>query len=84
MFGVSECLEGRPSLTIFASVRPFPVIEFQPLIQISLQFLQGGVQLFTKSNLIKLILDRSMETLADAITLGRPGFGFGMINVLNG
>lgn len=25
-----------------------------------------------------------METLTDAITLGRPGFGFGMINVLNG
>ncbi len=59
----------------------FSVVEIDPFIQIGLQGLDGFVELFAECNLVKLLQDRLVEPLADAVGLGRFHLGFGMVDI---
>ena len=59
------------------------VVFHQPLIEVSLQRLQTAVELFAKSNLIKLLQDRLVEPLTDAVSLRRLRLGSGVINIVD-
>ena len=56
------------------------VVFHQPLIEVSLQRLQIAVEPFAKSNLIKLLQDRLVEPLTDAVSLRRLHLGLGVIS----
>ena len=45
--------------------------------------LQIAVELFAKSNLMKLLQNRLVEPLTDAVSLGRLPLGLGVINVVD-
>jgi len=59
------------------------VVFHQPLIEVSLQRLQTAVELFAKSNLIRLLQDRLVEPLTDAVSLRRLRLGSGVINIVD-
>ena len=61
----------------------FIVVVRQPLVQIFLQLLQRLVQLFAEGHLIKLVQDRLMKPLADAVGLRRHRFGFRVVDIIN-
>jgi len=61
----------------------FGVVEVDPFIQISLQSLDGFVELFAECNLVKLLQDRFVEPLANTISLGRFHLGFGMVDIID-
>ena len=54
----------------------FVIVVIQPVIQVFLQFLHRQVNLFPERDLVKLIQNRFMEALANAIGLRVPYFGF--------
>jgi hypothetical protein len=58
------------------------VVVANPVIQISLQFLQRGVQLVPEGHPVKLIQNRFVEALVDAVCLRVKRLGFGVINVV--
>lgn len=60
------------------------VVVIEPFVKISLQLLNGRVYPLAEGDLIKLLQNRFVKSLADTIGLGLFHFGFGMINVVNG
>ena len=58
------------------------VVIVQPFIKIPLQFFNGAIDFAAECNLIKLLQNRFMETLANAIGLWMPHFCFGVLNVV--
>lgn len=62
----------------------FIVIQRQPFVQVFLQFLQCAVQLFAEHDLIELIQNGLVETLADTVCLRMSGFGFCVVYVIDG
>ncbi len=61
----------------------FGIIVSQPFIQISLQLLDGLIDLFAERDLVKLLQDRLVKPLADAVCPRRFHLGFGMVDVVN-
>ena len=55
-----------------------------PRIKVSLQLVDGAVDLFAECHPVELIRDRAMEALADAIGLRALGLGAAVVDVLNG
>lgn len=74
----------RFAVAITARMRPLFVVVFHPLIEVFLQFLHIVVYLLAKGNVVKLMLYRFVEALADAIALGSSSPRFAVIDVLNG
>ena len=62
----------------------FGVVMVEPFIEIYLKLLDGLKQGLAERDLIKLLQDRFVETLADAIGLRRLHLGFGMLDVIDG
>ena len=58
------------------------VVVGEPSIQISLQFIERQIQLLAESDLIKLLQDRFVEPLADAICLWVPCLGLGVLDIV--
>ena len=69
MFGFSEGVKWRASVTMFTTMRTLSVVFEQPFIQISLQVFQRSIQLFAERNLVEFILNGAMEPLTNAIRL---------------
>ncbi len=59
------------------------VVMIQPFVKISLQLLNCRVYLLAECDLIKLLQDRLMKTLANTVCLRLFDPGFGMINLIN-
>ncbi len=68
-FPINQCFNWRSAVAHFALMSSFIVVVRQPLVQIFLQLLQRLVQLFAEGHLIKLVQDRLMKPLADAVGL---------------
>ncbi|MBB6262682.1 hypothetical protein FHS77_003267 [Paenochrobactrum gallinarii] len=81
---VDHCFEWCSSAAHLTLMCAFIVVVIKPFVKISLQLLNGLVYLLAEGDLIKLLQDRFMKSLADTIGLGLFHFGFGMINVVNG
>ena len=58
------------------------IVVTEPFVQILLQIIHVLVELFPECNLIKLLQDRLVEPLADAVCLRRFDLGPGVINVV--
>src|SRR5215469_17127410 len=68
---IAECLPWRLSKAVFAGMGALLVILAHPAIQIKLQLLQRGVQLFAKRNTVELFLYGAVKPFADAVGRGR-------------
>ncbi|MPN22673.1 hypothetical protein SDC9_170056 [bioreactor metagenome] len=64
-------------------MRPLIIVILQPYIHIHLQFLNGIVNLFTKSSSVKLFLHRSVKAFANTIGLRTLSFCFCVVNIFN-
>lgn len=62
---------------------PLVVVVRQPRVEISLQLLQGPIDLLPEGHAIQLVQHGLVESLADPVRLGMPGLRTGMINVLD-
>jgi hypothetical protein len=69
---------------VFSTVRPCLVVFGQPSIQIGLEFVKAVVDLLAEGDLIELLQEGLVEAFADAVGLRTAGFGFGMVDVLDG
>ena len=54
---VAPGLHRGPTVAMFATMTAFTVIEGQPFIQVSLQLIKRGIEVFSESNLIEFFLD---------------------------
>jgi hypothetical protein len=72
---IQEGLHRGFAVAVLTRMRVCPIVLGEPFIQIRLQFLQAGVELFAKCRGVTLFLNRAMETFADAIGLRVPGLG---------
>ena len=59
-----------------------PVVVIYPGIQIGLQLIQRQIELLAERDLVKLLQNGFVETLANAIGLRMPYLGFGVLNVV--
>lgn len=66
---IPKGLHGRFTVAMFSAVRSLFVVCKQPCIQIGLQFLDASVDFLSERDVVKLILQRSVEALADAVGL---------------
>ena len=82
-FPINQCFNWRTAVENFALMSSFIVVVRQSLVQIFLQLLQSLVKLFAEVHLIKLVKDRLMEKLADAVGLRRHRFGFRVVDIIN-
>ncbi|TCS36782.1 hypothetical protein EDC30_1051, partial [Paucimonas lemoignei] len=63
-------------------MRALIVVVSQPFIQIDLQLFNRSVNLAPERNLVKLLQDRLVEALANAVGLRMVGLGFGVLDLL--
>jgi hypothetical protein len=66
----------------FALMRSLSIVLDQPWVKIDLKFLYRLIDLLTQRHLIKLIQNRFMESLTDAIGLRRSDLGFSVLNIV--
>ena len=81
--GVGEGLQGSTPVTVFATVRAFCIVIRQPLVEVCLQFIEGGIDFLAEGDVIKFFFNSSMEAFADAIGLWMVRFGSTVINIFN-
>ncbi len=70
-FAVLQGLHGRTPFADFALMGAFIVVVIDPNVEIILQLLDGLIDFFAECHLIELLQDGFVESLADAIGLGR-------------
>jgi hypothetical protein len=68
-FALNHGLERRSAATHFALMSSFVVIVMQPFIQIGLQRVDAVVKFVAECDLIKLLQDRLVESLANTVGL---------------
>ena len=83
LFSIDHCFDGRSPAAHLALMGAFIVVELKPLIKILLQLVNGPVEVFAESDLIKLLQDRLVEALTDAICLRMPRLCSGVINIVD-
>ena len=59
------------------------ILAVKPFMQVGLHRIYAVVELVTERDLIKLLQDRLLEPLADAVCLGGFHLGFGVIDVID-
>jgi hypothetical protein len=62
---------------------PLLIVLFQPPIKIHLKLLERRVEFLAKGHAVELILNRFVETFANAVGLWMLRFRSGVINILN-
>ena len=70
VLAIVKGLDGRFAIAIFPTVSALMIVGLYLLIDVELEFFDGGVKVSAKSAGIKLVLDRLMEALTDAVCLG--------------
>ncbi len=83
MLCFGEGLQGSTPVTVFATVRAFCIVMRHPLVEVSLKFIQGGIDFLAEGNVIKFFFNGSVEAFADAVGLRMVGLGFAMVNIFN-
>ena len=68
-FAIQERLHRGLTVAVATGMRSSAIVGIHPIIDIVLQLLHAGVELFAESNLIKLHQYRAMKPLANAIGL---------------
>lgn len=81
---IQERLQRRFPIAVLAAVGPFSVVVLDPLVHVSLQLIETGVELLAKGDPIKLLEDSAMKAFADAVSLRRLGFRLRVIDILHG
>ena len=84
LFAIDHGLDGRSSATHLSLMGALIVIKFDPLIKIVLQLVNGSEDFSAECDLIKLLQDRFVEALTDAICLRVPRFCSGVFDVVDG
>ena len=84
MLGVGEGLQGNTPVTVFATVRAFCIVIRHPLIELSLQVIERGIDFLAEGNIIKFFFNGSMEAFTDAVSLWMVRFGSAVINIFYG
>lgn len=81
---VFKRLHWRPATTHLALMCSLIIVVIQPGVQILLQLLQAGVELFPEGYLVKLLQNRLVKSFADSVGLRGSGLGFGVIDIIDG
>jgi hypothetical protein len=69
LFSVFQRGQGRPATAHLSLMCPLVIVTHQPLIQINLQALKIGIEFLSERDLVKLLQDGLVESLADPIGL---------------
>src|SRR5450432_126532 len=69
--------------TIPAAVRTLLVIMQHPLIKICLKSFQGLIEFSPERNSVKLVLHRTVQSLADTVALWMADLGSAVIDIFN-
>lgn len=80
---VQEGLHRGFAVAILALMGAFLIVVDQPATQIVLQGINRRVEGFTERRPIELIQHRLVQPLTDAVSLGVPGLGAGVLDVLH-
>jgi hypothetical protein len=64
-------------------MRPFIVIVEKPDIKVLLELAEIRIDFFAEGHLVKFLKDGYVEPFADPIGLWRPGFSFGMLDIID-
>ena len=83
MFGVVESLQWRFAVAIPSAMWPLLIVVNKPFIQIGLQLLERLVNLLSESDLIELLENCLVETLADSVGLRALGSCLRVIDILD-
>ena len=84
MFALNHSIEGRSPATHFALMGALRVVVIKPLVKISLQLLDGFVEVFAERDLIKFLQYGLVEPLANAVGLWVFDLGLCVVNVVDG
>ena len=84
MFPLNHSLEGCSSATDFALMGALRVVMMHPLVEISLQLLDGFIKVLSECDLIKLLKNGFVEPFANAVGLWMLDLGLGVINIVDG
>ena len=81
---VDPCLPRCPAATHFALMGSLVIVVMDPLVQILLQDFDGFIELLAESDLIKLVEQRLVESIANTVCLRTLRLGLSVVDVTHG